>query len=704
MSPWSILPFVRITLAFISGILAAYYKGLHCWVAVVSLVLLLTVYLYIIINHSRPSFYQWSLWLGLIGLSCIFLSGYWCLLTNKECSAPEHLIHQADTIEAYVATAIEDAREKEQGVSITVALKQARIRSKWEKLQGRVSLHLPKPLSTELTYGDVLLVLGQPQAVASPRNPQEFDYKTFLSHDNIYHQHLVQQGAITKLDNVPPSYLQAFLLKLRKYCKAALAQHIKGNRERAIVLALVLGLKDELDLVTKVAYAGAGTMHVLAVSGLHVGILYWLLSVLLGRASNARCTGWLSSVIILTVLWLYACITGLAPSVLRATMMFSLVVMAKLLGRTSNIYNALAASAFLLLLWNPFLIFSVGFQLSYLAVLGIVYLQPKIYRWVSIDNFLFGQLWMWTSVSLAAQLAVAPISLYYFHQFPTYFLVANWVVVPAAFLILSLGFGVLLTSFWAGLSTLVAWILEQVTWLVNQFVLWISNLPFSLIEDIYLDTSSLLLLYTLFIALLIFFQKKKFNYLLVASGVALLFCVWSTKVLLRQQAQQGIIFYSISHHRVVAFIKGLNSTLCVDKGFKAHDKKYTYHVKPSQLAMGIRAGTSYSFVEAARAQGFPLQVWEGLQVGVWGQKKFIFIDKANLTWPRFASKVDIDFLVIEENTLPKLQLLLDQFDFDTLIIGSSNKKQRALQLKIEADQLNLNSHSLHQQGAFKISW
>lgn len=704
MSPWSAFPFVRITLVFVGGILAAYYGGSDCWVAPVSLLLLLIVYICIIISLSRPAFYQWSPWLGLLGLSCIFLSGYWCLLTNKECHAPDHLVHQANAIEAYVATAIEDAHEKEGGVNITVALKQARIRGNWEQLQGKVRLHLPRPLLAEITYGDVLLVLGQPQVIGAPLNPKEFDYKSFLSHDNIYHQHFVRHDSITKLHHAAPSYLQAFLFKLRKYCKAALVQCIQGTRERVIVLALVLGLKDELDLVTKAAYAGAGTMHVLAVSGLHVGILYWLLSVLLGGARNTRRAGWLSSVIILTVLWLYACITGLAPSVLRASMMFSFVVMARLLGRTSNIYNALAASAFLLLLWNPLLIFFVGFQLSYLAVLGIVYLQPQIYRWVSIDNFLLGQLWMWTSVSLAVQLAITPISLYYFHQFPTYFLVANWLVVPAAFLILSLGFGVLLTSFWADLSALVAWILEQVTWLVNQFVLWVNSLPFSLIENIYLDTLSLLLLYTLLIALLIFLQRKKFNYLLIASGVALLLCVWSTQVLLRQQAQQGVVFYSINHHRVVAFIKGLDSMLCVDKGFKAHEKKYTYHVKPSQLAMGIRTNTSYSFVEAASAQGFPLQVWEEFKVGVWGQKKFVFIDKANLPWPRFAKKVSTDFLVIEENALLNLQPLLDQFDFDTLIIGASNKKQLALQLKMEADQLSLNSHSLHQQGVFTAYW
>jgi competence protein ComEC len=250
-------------------------------------------------------------------------------------------------------------------------------------------------------------------------------------------------------------------------------------------------------------------MHILAVSGLHVGILYWLFSILLYRHKKIRQKGWLNSVLILLGLWIYAGITGFSPSVLRATLMFSFIVMATLLGKSSNIYNTLAVSAFVLLLGSPLLVFSVSFQLSYLAVLGIVYMQPKIYRWLTFNNFILRQLWMWTSVYLAAQLATTPISLYYFHQFPTYFIIANWIVVPAAFLIFTLGLGLLLTGWSSSLSACIGWILEQLTWLVNQFVAWMNNLTYSVITSIYISIQDLLLWYGVILFGLLFLAIKK---------------------------------------------------------------------------------------------------------------------------------------------------------------------------------------------------
>ena len=705
MSPWSSFPLVRICLAFVSGILAAYYGAAHSWVVMVSLGLSLGAYLLIIVLMPRPAFYQWSPRLGLLGLGSIFLLGCCCLFTHQKRYALDPLAHQLQDVEAYMATAIEDAQEKENGYSVTVAISQARIQGKWHRVQGRVRLYISSPTFATIRYGDVFLVLGRPQVVAAPMNPYAFDYRAWLQQDNIGYQHFVHKYFTKKLYNAPPNFFKALLLKIRRYCNRIIDQYIAGRREQAVILALVLGIKDELDLVTKAAYASSGTMHVLAVSGLHVGVLYGLLRALLGgRSRNMLRTNWWRTILLLAGLWLYACITGLAPSVLRATLMFSAVVVARLLGRTSNIYNALAGSAFVLLLGNPYLIFSVGFRLSYLAVLGIVYLQPKIYRWLVFKNVFLRELWRLTAVSLAVQLATAPISLYYFHQFPTYFIVANWVVVPATFLMLSLGLGVLLTSFWPDLSQLLAWLLYQITWQINQFVEQISSLPLSVVEDIYLDTPTLLLWYGLLIALLTFLQSKKMPYLVMATGVALSLGIRTTHTFLQQQKQQGVIFYSIRNHQAANFIKGTQSTLCTDELFLTYEQHYTYHVKPSQLAMGIRSVKKYSFQEASSSPSFPLQVCTGCSIGVWGNKKFIFIDKPPGHGPWLTQKMYVDFLVVEDNALTSLAPLLSQFEIGTLVIGSSNKKQQALQLKAEADQLNISCHSLHEQGALQVYW
>ncbi|MHB9147057.1 MAG: ComEC/Rec2 family competence protein [Candidatus Amoebophilus sp.] len=388
MSFWSAFPFVRITIFFIGGILWAYYYGTLSYKLVMLVTIVLaTSYLILIIIWQRARLYFLNSWLGIIGLSNIFFAGCLCLLNYQGNANLVKLQHQVDNIKAYVAVALEDAIIKEDRLSVTVAIQQAHIQGKWENLTGKVHLLVDKPSAATIQYGEVYMIVGKPHLIAAPRNPEEFNYKRFLSHKHIYYQHQVYLNYIRKITYAPPSSLQAICLRIRKFCKEVLTQHMEGLNERGIALALVLGIKDELNAEVRDAYASAGTMHILAVSGLHVGILYWLLSVLLYRRKKSQTRSkWLGSILICGALWIYAGMTGLTPSVVRATLMFSFVIVARLLGRAGNIYNLLSVSAFLLLLINPLLIFSVSFQLSYLAVLGIIYLQPKIYGWFNFKN------------------------------------------------------------------------------------------------------------------------------------------------------------------------------------------------------------------------------------------------------------------------------------------------------------------------------
>ncbi|OJW67236.1 MAG: hypothetical protein BGO68_01425 [Candidatus Amoebophilus sp. 36-38] len=699
MSFWSTLPFVRITIIFIGGILWAYYQPLSADIIGLCMAITVSCYLVLVIILIRTRLHILNPWVGVIGLVSVFLAGALCLLKYKnECNLP------LSSIKAYVAVALEDAIKREDRLSVTVSIQKVKVDNRWLDLTDQVRLHITHPSTNTIAYGDIYIILGAPQFIDAPLNPNEFDYKTFLSHENIYYQHRVAPSAIQKIEYVPPNHIQAFFLKASRMCKEILIQHIPSNRERSIILALVLGIKDELDYVMRDAYAGSGTMHVLAVSGLHVGILYWLLSLLLYRLNKSKQTRWFGSLLVLIGLWMYAGITGFAPSVLRATLMFSLLVVGRLLRRTGNIYNILAASAFVLLIFKPTLIFSVSFQLSYLAVWGILYLQPKIYRWLQLNNLILRQLWLWTSVSLAAQLVTTSINLYYFHRFPSYFIFANWVVVPAAFLIFTLGLGVLFTCWWTGLSVLIAWVLEWITWLVNQFVGWVNGLPYSVIENMYLPAPRLFLWYGLLIILLVFLERKKFRLLLLASGCALLLSLSAIQEILQRHSHQGVIFYSIPSHQVVGFFKGSHHVLLVDEQFRKEDKKFNYHIQPSQLAMGIHTNEQCTFIEAVKLPEMPIRNWEDMRVGVWGKKMFVFIDKPVTHWPLINKKLQVDFLVIERNGVSSLRSLVEHFECKTLIIGTSNTKRRAEQLEMEAKELHLKIHVLYKQGALKVCW
>jgi competence protein ComEC len=704
MSLWSSFPFARITLALVGGILVARYWEGPCWIAGGLLGLLLLIYVFFIVGTPPTKFSLWSPWLGLLGLGGIFLLGYLRWLTYDVRHDSKHLTHWATSIEAYEAMAVEDAHEKGARSSVVVAVCRARVQGQWKQVRGNVCVSLPKSAVLQVRYGDVLLIHGQPRVVPASRNPNEFDYAAFLGSSQIYYQQFVVGEEVVVRAHQPPNPVKVLSFQVLRYSQSLLTQRIHHPEVRAVVLALVLGQKDALTSEVSTSYSRAGTMHVLAVSGLHVGILYWCLRPLLGLLKSIWSVRWLSPVVSLVVLWFYAFVTGLSPSVLRATTMFTFMTMAPMLGRQTSIYNTLAASAFLLVFWNPMLLFSVSFQLSYLAVLGIVYLQPRIYRSLVLGNWFFDKLWLFASVSLGAQVATAPLSVYYFHQFPTYFVIANWVVVPAALVILCLGLAVLATNCWAGLSILIAWLLETIVLGVNAFVGSIQRLPYSFVEPIYLSASVVLLLYGLLVLCLIFLHTKRIKYLIAMSLLAILLSLHTIQKYLSQQTQCKVIFYSIDHHQVIAFVKGCHSTLCVDSSFKVNSPKYTYHVQPSQTALGITTSDTYMLEEAVQHQALPIQVWHGLKLATWQGKKFIFIDKNSKKLPRLAEKVYADFLVVEGNALTTLQPLLDLFDFGILVIGASNQRSLAQKLQEEALKHRLHSHSLLQQGALTVSW
>ena len=704
MSPWSSFPFARITLAFVGGILVARHWEVPCWVAGGLLGLLLCIYIYVIVGTPRTTLGLWSPWLGLLGLGGIFLLGYLCWLIHEVRRDPEHLIYWSASIEAYEAVALEDAHEKDARSNVVVAVRRARVQGQWKKLRGNVWVSFSNATVLQVRYGDVLLIQGQPRLVPTVRNPNVFDYAAFLGLAQIYHQQFVVGEEVVVSAHQPPNLVKVLSFQVLRYCQSLLTQRIHHPEARAVVLALVLGQKEALTLEVITSYASTGTMHVLAVSGLHVGILYWCLRLLLRLLKSIWNIRWFSPVVSVVVLWFYAFVTGLSPSVLRATTMFTFMTMAPMLGRQTSIYNTLAASAFLLLFWNPMFLFSVSFQLSYLAVLGIVYLQPRIYKSLTFGNWFFDKLWLFASISLGAQVATAPLSVYYFHQFPTYFVMANWVVVPAALAILCLGLVVLATNFWACLSVRIAWLLEKIVLGVNAFVVGIQRFPYSFVGSIYLRASEVLLLYGLLILCLIFLYTKKIRHLIAMSLLAMLLSLHTMRVYLGRHTQCKVIFYSIDRHQVIAFVKGCHSTLCVDRSFKVDSPKYAYHVQPSQMALGITSSDTCILEEAVQCQSFPVQIWHGFKLAIWQGKKFIFVDKQSKKLPYLAEKVYTDFLVVEENALTALQPLLDRFDFGTLVIGASNRRSLAQKLQEEALKYRLHSHSLLQQGALTVSW
>ena len=376
-------------------------------------------------------------------------------------------------------------------------------------VNGRALLYLEKNLkSLALLQGDKIEFKAKWIKIKPPQNPGQFNYQKYLRFHQIYSQSYLDDDS-WKLINRNNYNPYTFSNKCRNYFLNLIRNSGVIDDQFAVVSALTLGYKDELSSQLKHAYSSAGAMHVLAVSGLHVGIVYGLLNFILNLLIPFKRLIVLKSIVILLCLWLYALLAGLSPSILRASTMLSFVIVGVAIKRESSIYNNIAASAFLLLFLNPFIIMQVGFQLSYLAVIGILYYQPKIYNLLTVKNYFFDKIWVITSVSLAAQIATFPVSLLYFHQFPVYFIFSNLIVIPAAFIILISALSLLVFQFCNPIYLLIGKCVNQTVYYINNVVSYIDEMPFSLVERISISVFETYLIFSLILSLTLAVKHKK---------------------------------------------------------------------------------------------------------------------------------------------------------------------------------------------------
>jgi competence protein ComEC len=303
----------------------------------------------------------------------------------------------------------------------------------YEECESKVLLY-----SNDLVQkGDQLLAVVDFQSIRNKGNPGEFDAETYWRNKGIRSMAFLVKEDYTMIDHEPISPVDKFFDGLRSHFSSIIRENFKGETA-AIAMALLLGEKGELSVATKSSFSNAGAMHMLAVSGLHVGIIMYLLMFLLQRTSRFI-TKKKAVVISVILVWCYAGVTGFSPSVMRAAFMFSILMIGGVFSRKTEVMNSLFFSAFVLLMLGPSLLYDIGFQLSYLALLGILTCFEPLSKLFYIKNKWLRKVWEGTMVGVAAQVFTVPLTLYYFHQFPNYFMVSNLGVMLFAGVLLSLG-------------------------------------------------------------------------------------------------------------------------------------------------------------------------------------------------------------------------------------------------------------------------
>lgn len=415
------------------------------------------------------------------------------------------------------------------------------------KTRGKTMVYF-KDDTISYVQGNVIKLLGRFSEVPTNTNPDVFNYKGFLAKKRIGHTYWVKSGGHTLVLQDGQNMITSLAHRLRSSALARL-EHIFDNRDHlAIASAMILGYKHILSHEQYTVYSETGSIHVLAVSGLHVGVITYLFILLFGRIKSQHTTvKLLKTITLISVVWIFALVTGMAPAVSRAALMFSFFIVGKYWFEEYNIYNILAASALILLLYDPMLIYQAGFQFSYLALFSIVLIMPLIFTSSILTNYrVLNYIIQLVCVSIAAQILVFPVTIYYFHKFPVYFILSGIVAVPAAFLILSIGLATLLLAPIPILGEMLATLLKYIVLTFSHLINGIHRLPMSVWNGIWLDQWHTGLIYALLFALLlVIFTRRKIRWIYTAGILAISIITYSTYVGYTQQNTTELLVYDM---------------------------------------------------------------------------------------------------------------------------------------------------------------
>jgi competence protein ComEC len=558
---WREIPFIRLFLPFALGIVAAEY-GFTCPVLWVNALICLSIFCIGFITIRRVEFRQrWffgiplSIFLFLFGLQSVFYRNE----LNESSHFKQFLTENGQSQQITLAM-VTDFSERPNNYRLTLSCqKMGTAADSMHDCVGNALIYIRKDSSEKKTpqYGDLILIKSKIRSIEPPKNPDAFDFKQYLHRQNIHYQSFTTLDDVKILAERRGNPIQQLAVDCQKHLLSILKRHLTTDREFAVGSALLLGYRDAVDEEVRNAYVQTGSMHILAVSGMHILLIFnglqWIFKIY--KSGNRRFR-WTKAILSLLLIWLFALITGLGASVLRAAVMATFLAVGQTIKRRGNIYNILAASAFVLLLWNPMFLFDVGFQLSYFAVIGIVHFYPKIQKIVISKNKIINWTWDALAIGFAAQLVVTPLSLYYFHQFPTYFWLSGLLAVPVSSGALYVGIALFFLDWLPYISYFLGKILFGCIFFMNEIIFSIQRFPLSVVDKLSFSLISVLLFYPALIHIALVIQRKKLRgFWGPLSIFIVLSCLYSFSTIQHMQ-QKRIVIYNVYKNSLIDFMDG----------------------------------------------------------------------------------------------------------------------------------------------------
>jgi len=703
------IPLLRFLIPFVIGIITAVYLKTENLFILISLAFSFLIYLgFLFLNKFNSSYkYRWIF--GILIYINFLLAGYSLTIIYHSINGKSHISQSIDKKDnqLIIGKIIKPPQVKEKTVKVILKIKGIKTDKSWIESNGKVIVYLQKDnKSSLLQINDILSFEPKLKNVPAPKNPNEFDYRKYLSYHLIHQQAFLESNDWNLIQKPSNKGIYKIADETRSYLINTLEKKGLKGKELGVASALILGYKDDIDSQLKSAYSSAGAMHVLAVSGLHVGVIFLVFNFLLKFMEKIKYGIFIKGVLLIFLLWSYALLTGLSPSVMRAATMFSFIVAAKTINRNSNIYNTLAASAFILLFFNPLLIMEVGFQLSYLAVIGIVTIQPWIYNWFKSRYWIVDKVWEITAISLAVQIATAPLSILYFHQFPNYFMLSNLVVIPLAIVILYLGLITLTFSFVPIISEYLALTLKYIISLLNWSVSFIDSIPYSLTENIRFNVIDSWLIYgaIIFIILLVYFRT--FKAFLVSTLCIISFLFLNLIITYNNLNQKKLIIYNIPSYSAINFIDGKDNILMVDLELIQNRSRLMFHVQNNWINNGLNnekiIDLNHLVKKYQLSNNYKISnpnIFTKQNYLQFYNYKIVIVDHSFIL-TETQEKLSIDCLIIRENLKCNLKDLLALYNPKEIIIDTSNSLYVSEKLQNEAQKLGVKCWAVLIDGAY----
>jgi len=698
MNPWKPMPLLRLVIPFMAGTVAG-MPGSYCIRPAFFFAFTGSACLLIFLISLKGLSYRLRWLPGSVILISLFFCGFERAMERRKGTEGQPAIPISGP-GIYLVRIAESPVVRQGAVRSVAELIAVKRNHGWDQVNSRCVLRVYGPFEPGfLRFGRFYLVRGRPEPLVFFTDPHTFNYSGYLYSQGIRYQLVCMNTACRQVMKRESYGLFVLAMDIRDRLLKILKDKGLSGQEFSVAGALLLGYVNDIDSKLKSAFAASGTMHILSVSGMHVGIIFIFLETALSFLNRIRRGRTIKCLAEILFIWSYAAITGFSPAVLRAATSLSFLIAGKTMKRKPEMLNVLSASVFFLLMMDTTLLADVGFQLSYMAVIGIVLLYKPIYDLYVTHLWLPAKIWAMIAVSAAAQMATFPLTLFYFHQFPNYFILSNLIIVPLSNGIILLGIMSLLLSPLPVAGEFSVAALRLLVHCLNASVLWIEHLPGSVSHGFFPGIVDVLLIYLLITAVCLFLIRKRPVFLLLAITALVILEVSAISRKAGIAKRYSIAIHKGSRGYAIRILKG-RKELCLFSGIGIMNDKFTEEqIMNERMAEKIRQ----VYTRWAGTGGWQKPVGFG-EVGRWGG---MLVVKDHRIWlldrdpsPGIKSGIHADIVLIAGDIHVNMELVRRIFTPGMVLNGSGSSHRKVLKWMDDAKRLKMNFYDLKATGFY----